>query len=139
MMTHFDNGNLTSPDSVERASSRPDFGILCYPVISMGPIGHAISREQFLGPNPTQELIKRYLEQAPDQHRLGILEYLTERMGRLNGLRLTVAGRNLATWTDYTGLDPETVEGGGNVNFSQSEFNTQPPVRYLMIRLDYSF
>ena len=31
-------------------------------------------------PKNEQELIKRYLEQAPDQHRLGILEYLTERM-----------------------------------------------------------
>jgi outer membrane receptor protein involved in Fe transport len=68
-----------------------------------------------------------------------IPSYLTERAPALNGLRVTVAGRNLATWTDYTGLDPETVEGGGTANFSQSEFNTQPPVRYLMIRLDYSF
>jgi hypothetical protein len=57
----------------------------------------------------------------------------------IRGLRLTVAGRNLATWTDYDGLDPEAVEGGGNANFNQSEFNTQPPVRYLMLRLDYSF
>lgn len=55
------------------------------------------------------------------------------------GVTLTMAGRNLATWTDYTGLDPETVEGGGSANFSQSEFNTQPPVRYLMIRLNYAF
>ena len=59
-MTHFDDGDRTAADSIERVSSRPDFGILCYPVISMGPIGHAISREQFLGPNPSQELIKRF-------------------------------------------------------------------------------
>jgi outer membrane receptor protein involved in Fe transport len=58
---------------------------------------------------------------------------------RLDGLSVTLSGRNLATWTDYTGLDPETVEGGGSVNFNQSEFNTQPPVRYLMIRLNYNF
>jgi hypothetical protein len=58
---------------------------------------------------------------------------------RADGLRITVAGRNLWTLTDYTGLDPETVEGGGDANFSQSEFNTQPPVRYLTIRLDYHF
>jgi TonB-linked SusC/RagA family outer membrane protein len=57
----------------------------------------------------------------------------------LRGLTLTLAGRNLATWTSYTGLDPETVEGGGSVNFSQSEFNTQPPVRMLMVRLNYNF
>jgi acetyl esterase/lipase len=60
MMTNFDNGDPASPDSVERVSSRPDFGILCYPVISMGAIGHAISREQFLGLNPTEELVRRY-------------------------------------------------------------------------------
>ncbi len=64
---------------------------------------------------------------------------LADRVGPLNNLRVTLAGRNLATWTDYTGLDPETIEGGGNSNFNQSEFNTQPPVRYLMLRLDYSF
>lgn len=60
MMTHFDAGDPSSKDPVERVSSRPDFGILCYPVISMGPMGHAISREQFLGPNPTQALIDLY-------------------------------------------------------------------------------
>jgi len=60
MMTHFDDGDKSSNDSIERVSSRPDFGILCYPVISMGPISHAISREQFLGPNPSPELVKRY-------------------------------------------------------------------------------
>ena len=60
MMTHFDDGDRTSTDSVERVSSRPDFGILCYPVISMGPIGHRVSREQFLGLTPSAELVKLY-------------------------------------------------------------------------------
>jgi hypothetical protein len=70
-------------------------------------------------------------------------EYLTNIAAPLDGLRITLAGRNLATWTDYSGIDPEAVEVGGStgagVSFNQSEFNTQPPVRYLMIRLDYSF
>ena len=60
MMTHFDEGDREAADSIERVSSRPDFGILCYPVISMGPIGHATSREQFLGLNPSKELVKLY-------------------------------------------------------------------------------
>jgi TonB-linked SusC/RagA family outer membrane protein len=64
---------------------------------------------------------------------------VTQRFNQFEGLRLTVAGRNLALWTDYPGIDPESVEGGGNANFSQSEFNSQPPVRQLMLRLDYSF
>ena len=60
LMTHFDAGDSTSNDYIERASSRPDFGILCYPVISMGPIGHRVSREQFLGLTPSAELVKLY-------------------------------------------------------------------------------
>lgn len=59
-MTHFDPGDRFSKDPVERMSSRPDFGVLCYPVISMGPMGHAISREQFLGSNPSSDLVERY-------------------------------------------------------------------------------
>jgi acetyl esterase/lipase len=60
LMTHFDNGDPSSSDSIEHISSRPDFGILCYPVISMGPIGHRVSREQFLGLTPSLELVKLY-------------------------------------------------------------------------------
>jgi acetyl esterase/lipase len=60
LMTHFDNGDPASSDSIERVSSRPNFGILCYPVISMGDITHKVSREQFLGTNPSPELITLY-------------------------------------------------------------------------------
>ena len=64
---------------------------------------------------------------------------ISNSVAALEGLRITLAGRNLGLLTDFGGLDPETVEGGGNANFSQSEFNTQPPVRMFMIRLDYNF
>jgi acetyl esterase/lipase len=60
LMTHFDNGDPASSDSIERMSSRPDFGILCYPVISMSDITHKVSREQFLGTTPSPELIALY-------------------------------------------------------------------------------
>ena len=55
---------------------------------------------------------------------------------RLRGetLSITLAGRNLATWTDYTGFDPE-VTYNGTSNFSTAEFFTQPPVRYLTARV----
>jgi acetyl esterase/lipase len=33
--THFDAGNPTAPDPIDRASSRPDFSILGYPVITL--------------------------------------------------------------------------------------------------------
>lgn len=64
---------------------------------------------------------------------------LAQRFQQLEGLRLTIAGRNLGLWTDYTGLDPEANESGGSSNFTQGEFNTQPPVRTITFRLDYSF
>lgn len=54
------------------------------------------------------------------------------------GVSLTLAGRNLKTFTDYPGLDPEIVEAAGT-SFNQSEFNTQPPVRYYTVRFNVNF
>ena len=40
-------------------SLRPDFGVLCYPVISMaGELAHAGSRENLLGPSPEEALME---------------------------------------------------------------------------------
>ena len=55
--THFDAGDPAANDPVERQSSRPDFAILVYPVISMGDIGHGGSRHNLLGSQPTPEEI----------------------------------------------------------------------------------
>jgi acetyl esterase/lipase len=58
LLTHFDEGSPGSPDPIERASSRPDLGILCYAVISMRePNVHTGSRRNLLGDNPSPELI----------------------------------------------------------------------------------
>jgi len=57
--TRFDRGNSNARDPVEKESSRPDFAVLCYPVISMElPTTHAGSRRNLLGPNPDPELAK---------------------------------------------------------------------------------
>src|SRR5690606_2926990 len=53
---------------------------------------------------------------------------------RSSSLRLTLAGRNLATWPGYTGFDPE-INYNGTSNYSTAEFFTQPPVRYLTARV----
>jgi acetyl esterase/lipase len=58
LLTHFDAGDPNNADPVERESSRPDFGILCYPVITMGEKTHAGSKENLLGKNPSPELIE---------------------------------------------------------------------------------
>jgi hypothetical protein len=57
------------------------------------------------------------------------------RMG-VSSVSLTLSGRNLATWTDYSGLDPEVNEAAASTNFSTDEFNTQPQVRYFTARLN---
>lgn len=57
----------------------------------------------------------------------------------LRGASITLSGRNLKTWTDYTGLDPEINETGGGANFTQGEFNTAPPLRYYTVRLNLAF
>ncbi len=58
--TWFDEGTEGAADLVERMSSRPDLAILCYPVITMhAPSGHAGSRRNLLGENPTPELVDR--------------------------------------------------------------------------------
>jgi acetyl esterase/lipase len=51
LLTHFDSGNPAATDAIERPSSRPDLGILCYPVISMGEFAHKGSREALFGPH----------------------------------------------------------------------------------------
>ena len=58
--THFDVGKAADADPVERASSRPDFLLLIYPVITMrDSLTHAGSRRNLIG-----------LEAAPDLVRL---------------------------------------------------------------------
>ena len=59
--THFDEVKSGIEDPVAMASSRPDFMILVYPVISFDPkFGHIGSRNNLLGKNPDQELIDRF-------------------------------------------------------------------------------
>jgi TonB-dependent SusC/RagA subfamily outer membrane receptor len=53
-------------------------------------------------------------------------------------LTFTVTGRNLATWTKYTGVDPE-LNDAGQSNFNTADFLTQPPVRYFIARINLTF
>ncbi len=58
MATHFDAGNPASADVIEQASSRPNFAMPIYAVITMSdPYTHQGSRHNLLGDNPPQELI----------------------------------------------------------------------------------
>jgi TonB-dependent starch-binding outer membrane protein SusC len=55
-----------------------------------------------------------------------------------SGLSLTVAGRNLHTWTKYKGFDPE-LNSQSPTGFSTTDFLTQPPLRTWTMRFDVTF
>jgi acetyl esterase/lipase len=57
-VTHFDAGNPDAADPVDRQSSRPDLGILCYAVITLGEFTHQGSKENLLGKDPSPELVR---------------------------------------------------------------------------------
>ncbi len=58
LLTHFDAGKPDAEDPIERQSSRPDLGILCYPVITMGEYTHQGSKNNLLGKDPSPELVR---------------------------------------------------------------------------------
>ncbi|HEX5727455.1 MAG TPA: SusC/RagA family TonB-linked outer membrane protein [Longimicrobiaceae bacterium] len=68
---------------------------------------------------------------------LGAPQRLARRFGA-SELSLTLAGRNLKTWTDYGGVDPE-VNSLANGNFGTADFDAQPPVRTWSARFNLSF
>lgn len=57
--THFDDGRPQADDPIDRESCRPDFLILCYPVIALGePYTHAGSQRNLLGADAPASLVE---------------------------------------------------------------------------------
>ena len=57
--THFDGGRPDAADPIDRESSRPDFAVLCYAVISLvDPPAHSGSRRNLLGDPPDPALVE---------------------------------------------------------------------------------
>jgi acetyl esterase/lipase len=57
--TRFDAGRPDAPDPIDRVSSRPDFLVLGYPVISFDPaIAHSGSVRNLLGDTPDSKLLE---------------------------------------------------------------------------------
>lgn len=53
--------------------------------------------------------------------------------------QLTIAGRNLHTWTNYTGLEPEASFQGGSRGFGQWEQDVTPQLRSFVGTLHLTF
>ena len=57
--THFDLGSASSADPIERASARPDFLLLLYPVITMrDSLTHAGSKRNLIGTDAAPDLVR---------------------------------------------------------------------------------
>jgi hypothetical protein len=62
------------------------------------------------------------------------------RRARFQDMSLVLAGRNLATWTNYTGLDPEVATNPASFGgWLYQDFLTVPPVRFFTARLNLTF
>jgi acetyl esterase/lipase len=58
--THFDAGNPSASDPIDRMGSRPDFVVLAYPVITMtAEYGHKLSATNLLGEHPDPKLARQ--------------------------------------------------------------------------------
>lgn len=57
--THFDAGKADDADPIERVSCRPDFLILCYPVVTFKPPhAHMGSRHNLIGKDAEEKLVE---------------------------------------------------------------------------------
>jgi hypothetical protein len=53
----------------------------------------------------------------------------------MSSLDFRVSGRNLKTWTKYTGLDPETTAGQANERVGGSDYFNLPLTRSVVFTL----
>ncbi len=60
-------------------------------------------------------------------------------LGGLDGARLTLSGRNLVTWTDYSGLDPEVSNFGNQPIARNIDVAPFPPSRSFWLGMDVQF
>jgi len=84
LSTHYDKGDLSNADPIERQHCRPDFSILMYGVITMDEeTTHAGSRRSLLGDNPSDELVEYYSseKQVDEQTPPAILIHSTDDRG----------------------------------------------------------
>ena len=58
-------------------------------------------------------------------------------LGRVSGLKLSLVGRNLITWTKYSGFDPD-VTAGSDFNYKIDGFN-YPPFRTITGQVEIRF
>lgn len=135
-MTHWDRGNPTAADAIERQSSRPDLVILCYPVVSMSqPFTHRGSRANLLGDHPSPELQRElsaelrvstntppcFIWSTADDRTVPVENSLTlalalSKVGCRSICTFTRMDRTESVWETKLLISPNFTRGPGNVN-----------------------
>jgi hypothetical protein len=69
--------------------------------------------------------------------RFGVPESLGARFPALSGAAISLSGRNLKTWTDYSGLDPESNLTGQSLGRGIDYFNN-PRTRSFVFGVNLS-
>jgi acetyl esterase/lipase len=130
--THWDEGNAQSDDPVEKVSSRPDVQVLIYPVITMGPTGHAGSRVNLFGKERAED--KELIELLSNEKHVNAK---TPPAFLVHGVDDGAVGVNnsddYAAALKRAGVDVEYVrlEKGGRHGFGLKDFWTKPCVEWL--------
>ena len=97
-LTHFDGGQArNAEDKIEQQSSRPDLGILCYGVITMGDFTHKGSKKICWAIILTQ-IRRKPLKRTPGHERHAAVFYLAygRRPGRAGGKQPSIRHGRLA-------------------------------------------
>jgi hypothetical protein len=59
--------------------------------------------------------------------------------GRVQGARIDLSGRNLLTWTPYSGLDPEVSNFGNQALGRFQDVTPYPPSRVFYLTINTTF
>ena len=66
-------------------------------------------------------------------------DVVLSRLGRFSAVSFNLSARNIAHWTRYRGVDPETDRSAGDANDTPDEFQTLGPPSYLIFRVNVGF
>ncbi len=96
-----------------------------------GPGGIGGPRAQFVEDGSFVKLRELSISYLADQ------PWVRQRLG-LTSIDVRLAGRNLVTWTDYTGLDPETSLGGAEYLTQGFDFFNNPQTRSFVLSFSFN-
>ncbi|MDQ3516507.1 MAG: SusC/RagA family TonB-linked outer membrane protein [Gemmatimonadota bacterium] len=122
---------ITELFGVAKVTEREITGDTVFRTFSLNPAGRSLIYEEYIEDGSYVKL-----REIAVQLKLG--PALVRRLGAQDAM-LRIAGRNLVTWTDYTGLDPEVNLFSASTVQRGVDFATTPLPRQFSIGLSLNF